>query len=228
LTLIVDATKIVERDLLRDLKMFVSKETTGLNRGALLGAASRLFREKGIDGVGVAEIAKKAGLTHGALYKHFPSKEVLAAEAFYHPIATRNAEADVSNQGVGRSFEDYLDAMFSIEHRDNLANGCPMTASASEIARQGPVVAGSFTRAFKEKVTVLETSIKGRMSAPQRRQLAVAALAAQIGAIAVARAVAKVDASLSNEVLQSVHEMVMSTPTVTGKAKRSRTVRLPR
>ena len=208
--------------------MFVSKETTGLNRGALLGAASRLFREKGIDGVGVAEIAKEAGLTHGALYKHFPSKEALAAEAFYYPIAVRNAETDISDDGRERSFEEYLDAMFSIEHRDNRANGCPMTASASEIARQGPAVAASFTRAFKEKVTSLEASIKGKTPASQRRRFAVAALAAQIGAIAVARAVANVDASLSIEVLQAVRETVRSTRTVTGKAKRTRTVRSAR
>jgi TetR/AcrR family transcriptional repressor of nem operon len=217
----------VER-FLGERKVFVSKETTGLNRGALLGAASRLFREKGIDGVGVAEIAKEAGLTHGALYKHFPSKEALAAEAFYHPIATKNAETDVSDEGRDRSFEEYLDAMFSIEHRDNLANGCPMTASASEIARQGPAVAASFTRAFKERVTDLEASIKRRMPASQRRQFAVSALAAQIGAIAVARAVAKVDASLSKEVLQAVRETLKSTRTVTGKVKRSRTVRSTR
>jgi TetR/AcrR family transcriptional regulator, transcriptional repressor for nem operon len=115
--------------------------------------------------------------------------------------------------------------MFSIEHRDNLANGCPMTASANEIARQGPAVAASFTRAFKEKVTGLKASINGKMPAAQRRRFAVAALAAQIGAIAVARAVAKVDASLSNEVLQAVRETVRSTRIVTGKAKRSRTAR---
>jgi TetR/AcrR family transcriptional regulator, transcriptional repressor for nem operon len=190
--------------------VFVSKETTELNREALLRAASRLFREKGIDGVGVAEIAKEAGLTHGALYKHFPSKEALAAEAFYHPIAAKNSETDVSDKKRKVSFEESLDAMFSIEHRDNLANGCPMTASASEIARQGPAVAASFTRAFKERLTSLEASIKGRMSASQRRQFAVSALAAQIGAIAVARAVAKVDASLSKEVLQAVRQTVKS------------------
>jgi hypothetical protein len=128
----------------------------------------------------------------------------------------------------GEVVRGYLDAMFSIEHRDNLANGCPMTASASEIARQGPVVAASFTRAFKERVTGLEASIKGRMSADQRRQLAVAALAAQIGAIAVARAVAKVDASLSKEVLQAVRKTVSPRGLLTGNVKRSRTVRPPR
>ena len=194
--------------------MFVSKEITEINRGSLLRAASRLFREKGIDGVGVAEIAKQAGLTHGALYKHFPSKDALAAEAFYHAIATKNAETGTSDDDRNLSFEERLDAMFSIDHRDNLAGRCPMTASASEVARQGTAVAASFTRAFKEKVTALEASIKGRMPASKRRRLAVSALAAQVGAIAVARAVAQIDASLSEEVLRSVRETVRSTRTV--------------
>jgi TetR/AcrR family transcriptional regulator, transcriptional repressor for nem operon len=110
--------------------------------------------------------------------------------------------------------EERLDAMFSREHRDNLANGCAMTASGSEIARQGTGVATSFTRAFKEKVTTLEASIKGKMPASQRRELAVSALAAQIGAIAVARAVAKIDSSLSEEVLRSLRQTVRSSHTV--------------
>jgi TetR/AcrR family transcriptional repressor of nem operon len=210
------------RENFRGLKVFVSKERTALNRDALLGAASRLFREKGIDGVGVAEIAKEARLTHGALYKHFPSKEALAAEAFYHPIAARNAETNVSDEDREVSFEKYLDAMFSIEHRDNLANGCPMTASASEIARQGSSVAASFTRAFKEKVTSLEASIREKMPASQRRHLAVSALAAQIGAMAVARAVAEVDPSLSKEVLRVVRDTVKSTRTAKGKKAKDR------
>jgi TetR/AcrR family transcriptional repressor of nem operon len=188
--------------------LFVSKKATELNRDSLLRAASRLFRQKGIDGVGVAEIAKEAGLTHGALYKHFPSKDALAAEAFYHAIATRNAARGVSDEERTRSFEERLDAMFSIKHRDNLANGCPMTASASEIARQGTGVAASFMRSFNEAVENLEVSIKGKMPASRRRELAVSALAAQIGAIAVARAVVKIDPSLSEEVLRSVRQTV--------------------
>jgi TetR/AcrR family transcriptional repressor of nem operon len=191
-------------------KLFVSKEATALNRDSLLRAASRLFRQKGIDGAGVAEIAKAAGLTHGALYKHFPSKDALAGEAFYHAIATKNAARGASDDERTRSFDERLDAMFSTKHRDNLADGCPMTASASEIARQGTAVAASFTRAFNEAVTTLEGSIKGRMSASKRRELAVSALAAQIGAIAVARAVARVDPSLSEEVLRSVRQTVRS------------------
>jgi TetR/AcrR family transcriptional repressor of nem operon len=195
-------------------KLFVSKETTELNRASLLRAASLLFRQKGIDGVGVAEIAKEAGLTHGALYKHFPSKDALAAEAFYHAIATKSAARGAADDERTRSFEERLDAMFSLKHRDNLANGCPMTASASEIARQGTAVAASFTRAFNEAVTTLELSIKGKMSASRRRKLAVSALAAQIGAIAVARAVVKIEPSLSEEVLRSVRQTVRSSRAV--------------
>jgi TetR/AcrR family transcriptional repressor of nem operon len=201
-------------------ELFVSKEATERNRSSLLRAASRLFRQKGIDGVGVAEIAKEAGLTHGALYKHFPSKDALAAEAFYHAIAARNAAKGVPDEERTRSFEERLDAMFSIAHRDNLANGCPMTASASEIARQGTGVAASFTRAFNEAVTALELSIKGKMPASRRRELAVSALAAQIGAIAVARAVVKIDPSLSEEVLRSVRQTVRSPRTVKRKKVR--------
>src|ERR1700733_14130452 len=60
----------------------VTKEKAAENRAALVQAAGRLFRQRGIDGVGVAEISKKAGLTHGALYAHFPPREPLAAEPF--------------------------------------------------------------------------------------------------------------------------------------------------
>ena len=203
--------------------MFVSKEMTERNRDSLLRAASHLFRERGIDGVGVADIAKEAGLTHGALYKHFPSKDALAAEAFYYAIATKNAAKGRSNEERMRSFEERIDAMFSLQHRDNLANGCPMTASASEIARQGTGVAASFTRAFREGVSALEVSIKGKMPASKRRELAVSTLAAQIGAMAVARAVVKIDPSLSDEVLRSVQQILRSSGMVRrAKIRKSR------
>src|SRR5580698_10097559 len=132
--------------------MRVSKKQSETYRGSLLQAAGRLFNEKGFDGVGVAEVAKEAGLTHGALYAHFPSKDALAAEAFSDGIAHRLT----SMRRRKRTFEEFLDAMFSLEHRDNLADGCPMTASASDIARQGTAVATSFAKAFDDTAAVLE------------------------------------------------------------------------
>jgi TetR/AcrR family transcriptional repressor of nem operon len=186
--------------------MRVSKEKAAENRVAILQAASRLFRKRGVDGVGVAEIAKKAGLTHGALYAHFPSKDALVAEAFSHGFQGNMAR---TREGDRRpSFEDYLGGLLSTYMRDNLETGCPMAASASEIARQGRAVSNSFTRAFKEMVVMLEGSLEHGIPASRRRRLAVAAIAAQIGAIAVSRAVAKMDAALADEVLQSVRETV--------------------
>src|SRR5271168_4223145 len=120
--------------------MKVTKEKSAENRAALVQTAARLFRERGIDGVGVAEISKQAGLTHGALYAQFPSKEALAAEAF----AAANQEGweriKADRGGRPATLTDFLDHYLSSEHRDNLATSCPMSASASEIGRQDKVV----------------------------------------------------------------------------------------
>jgi len=205
--------------------MRVSKEKAVENRSAILQAASRLFRERGIDATGVADIAKEAGLTHGALYAHFPSKDALAAEAFSHGFAGNMKLVRQWEGGRKRNFDKYLDAMFSTQQRDNLASGCPMTASASEIARQGDAISVSFAQGFEEMVRVLENSLNTEIPASQRRRLAIASLSAQIGAIAISRALAKVEPSLSKEVLRSTKEAMRSALTVThdsGKKSRRR------
>ncbi len=188
--------------------MRVSREKVAENRIAILEAASRLFRKRGIDGVGVADIAKEAGLTHGALYAHFPSKEVLAAEAFSHGFDGNMAGFLASTGDRRLSFGEHLDGLFSPDRRDSLETGCPLGASASEVGRQGCVVSASFTRAFEALVAMLENALEDAIPASQRRSLAVATVAAQIGAIAVSRAVAKTNAALADEVLQSVRETV--------------------
>jgi TetR/AcrR family transcriptional repressor of nem operon len=188
--------------------MRVSKERAAENRVALLKAASRLFRKRGIDGVGVADIAKEAGLTHGALYAHFPSKDVLAAEAFSYGFAGNMADTRAWVGDRCLSFQEYLDGYLSTYMRDRLETGCPLAASVSEIGRHDCAVSASFTRAFEEMAAMLESSLEDTIPASRRRRLAVAAAAAEIGAIAVSRAVAKADAALADEVLQAVRETV--------------------
>lgn len=184
--------------------MRVSKEKAAENRDALLDAASRLFRSRGIDGVGVAEIAKAAGLTHGALYAHFKSKDELAAAAFEHGFAGNMVDTQKWAEVHNPQFEDFLDGLLSTRMRDRLETGCPMAASASEIARQGEAVSTSFTRSFEEQVGWLERSLEPSIPAAERRRLAVAAVAAEIGAVAVSRAIVKTDAALANDVLDAV------------------------
>jgi TetR/AcrR family transcriptional repressor of nem operon len=184
----------------------VSKEKSAENRVALLQAASRLFRQRGIDGVGVADIAKEAGLTHGALYAHFPSKDALAAEAFSYGFNGNMAGFLASTDNRRLSFGEHLDGLFSPDNRDRLETGCPLAASASEIGRQGCAVSASFTGAFEEMTAMIERSLENVILASERRRLAVATVAAQIGAIAVSRAIAKTDTALADEVLQAVRE----------------------
>lgn len=186
--------------------MRVSKQQAEENRNALLCAASRLFRGRGIDGVGVAEIAKEAGLTHGGLYAHFQSKNELAAEAFSYGFDGNMAQAREWAGDRKPAFEEYLDGLLSTRMRDNVETGCPMAASASEIGRQGPAVSASFTDAFQRQSALLEASLEEAIPPSERRHLALAATAAEIGAIAVSRAIAKTDAALADEILQAVRD----------------------
>jgi TetR/AcrR family transcriptional repressor of nem operon len=186
--------------------MRVSKEKVTENRLALLQAASRLFRQRGIDGVGVADIAKEAGLTHGGLYAHFTSKDELAAEAFSHGFEGNMADTRAWAGDRNPSFGEYLDGLLSTYMRDKVETGCPMAASASEIGRQGRAVSASFTDAFEKMAALLEGSLEDAIPASERRRLAIAAVAAEIGAIAVSRAIAKTDTTLADEVLQAVRE----------------------
>src|SRR5882757_2325839 len=115
----------------RESPLKVTKEKAAENRAALVQAAGRLFRERGIDGVGVAEISKKAGLTHGALYAQFPSKEALAAEAFESAFKGGLEQLTADLDGRPPTLTDFLDWYLSFAHRVKLATGCPMAASAS-------------------------------------------------------------------------------------------------
>jgi TetR/AcrR family transcriptional repressor of nem operon len=186
----------------------VTKEKATENRAALVQAASQLFREHGIDGVGVAEISKKAGLTHGGLYAQFPSKEALAAEAFASALrpGLERLMADPPLQAA--TLAEFLDYYLSAGHRDNLAAGCPMSASASEIARQDKIVGERFTEGFEQFVALFEPSLGTSTVSADGRQRALAMMAALIGGVAASRAVVKVDVKLSNEILLAVRQIV--------------------
>jgi TetR/AcrR family transcriptional repressor of nem operon len=187
--------------------MKVTKEKAAENRAALVRAAGRLFRERGIDGVGVAEISKKAGLTHGALYAQFPSKEALAAEAFAYGLKP-GLEMTADRDGRPAALADFLDHYLSLEHRDNLAAGCPMAASASEVARQDKVICERFAEGFEHFVAVVERGLGASPVKAENRQRALAMMAAMIGGVAASRAVAKTDPKLASQILRAVRRIV--------------------
>jgi TetR/AcrR family transcriptional regulator, transcriptional repressor for nem operon len=186
----------------------VTKEKATENRAALVQAAGRLFRERGIDGVGVAEISKQAGLTHGALYAQFPSKEALAAEAFASALEPVLEKMTVKRAGRPATVTDFIDDYLSLDHRDNMAAGCPMSASASEIARQDKIVCERFAQGFEQFAALIERGLGAAAVKADKRQRALTMMATMIGGVAASRAVAKADPKLSNQILRAVRQIV--------------------
>jgi TetR/AcrR family transcriptional regulator, transcriptional repressor for nem operon len=120
----------------------------------------------------------------------------------------------------GPGLTSYLDFLVSTSHRDDLAGGCPLTASASEIARQHEAVSARFAEGFERMVDAIEAVLDRIPSDADRRQRALAIIAAEIGAIAVARATVKSFPHLSTEVLIAVRRVLGE---VGGEARRPRT-----
>lgn len=183
--------------------MKITREQAAENRRVLVETAARLFREKGIDGVGVAEISKAAGLTHGALYAHFPSKDALAAEAMQ--FSTRSAFGKLTARPV--TLPGLIDYYLAPEQRDNLAEGCPLAAAASEVARQDAAVGANYTSGYRQMVDYICTQLPPGAG---QRQRALAIMAALVGGLSVSRNVYKTDPRLADEVLESVRFMLLN------------------
>ena len=182
------------------IAMKVTKEKSAENRRALVRAAGKLFKQHGINGIGVADIGREAGLTHGAVYAQFDSKEALAAEALADSLE-RGYARRVESAGDDFNLGDYLDWYLGKRHRDNLETGCAMTAAGSDIARQGKKVSCAFADGFAQFAQNFERNLGNSQSSASDRERALAVASAAIGAVIVSRAVAKADPELADEIL---------------------------
>ena len=188
--------------------MRISKEKAAENRTALIRAASKLFRERGIDGVGVAEISKEAGLTHGALYAHFKSKEELALEALSYGLEQNNARMYASTVGGMPDLAGFLDHYLSPETRDDYGNRCPIAASASEIGRQDKALSARFAEGYLVMARTFERQIAENGAGTDALARGMLAVAAMIGSVTVARGVAKANPVLSEQVLKAARRLL--------------------
>ena len=173
-------------------------------RQAVLEVAARLFRERGVEAVSVAEVMAAAGLTHGGFYGHFESKEALAAEACGQAFGRACARwesfaADPAGEGFARLLGSYLAAA----HRDSPGNGCAGPTFLAEAARDVP--GGSVRQAYATGIRGLAGALERLLPASmrrRRRERALLALAAMVGAVSIARAVG--EDPLSEEILAAV------------------------
>jgi TetR/AcrR family transcriptional repressor of nem operon len=188
--------------------MKISKEKSEANRAALVETASRLFREKGIDGVGVAEISKSAGLTHGALYAHFPSKEALAAEALAWSLEQGNAKLYTNTVDGEPDLDRFLSDYLAVDSLDNYAEHCAMAASASEIGRQDAAISAKYTEGYMVLVRAFERRVAANNPEVDALATAMGIVAAMVGSLSVARATAKARPDVSAQVLRGVRLMI--------------------
>ena len=156
----------------------------------ILSAAARAIRRSGYDGTGVADIMKEAGLTHGAFYAHFESREAMLAEAANRACAESAAVAAdvVASAPSEQALVSLLRTYLSREHLEQVEMGCPLVALGSETPRQAPEVRRATTRHIKEMIdrVARQSPDWGQPGAHDRALVTVATM---VGTLLLARAV---------------------------------------
>jgi TetR/AcrR family transcriptional regulator, transcriptional repressor for nem operon len=182
-----------------------SKTEKAKTHERIVAIAAKKFREKGLAGIGIADLMKEAGLTVGGFYKHFKSRDALVAEAVGSALEMWKERIDAAAAGGPRVTYDLLvDDYLSEAHRDHPGVGCPVGALAGDLARSDRRTRAVATRKIRDNIELLATLIRGttKMDKGTARSRAVMTYCAMVGAISMARAVS--DEELSHEILKTV------------------------
>ncbi|WP_336959056.1 TetR/AcrR family transcriptional regulator [Sphingobium aquiterrae] len=195
--------------------MKVTREQAARNRETVVDTASRLFRERGVGGVGIADIMRESGLTHGGFYGQFASKEELAAEACTVALAASAekwvglaAQARGGPEGDAAIFPAIAANYLRDAHVDAAGTGCALVALAADAARSRGPVSAAFTQGMLALAAVLETAVPA--DAPARRETALAAMSQMMGALMLARAVD--DPALAQDILSAARAALGANP----------------
>jgi TetR/AcrR family transcriptional regulator, transcriptional repressor for nem operon len=172
-------------------------------RRHIVEVASRQFRENGVAAAGIAGIMSAAGLTNGAFYLHFDSKEDLV-----HAVLGDERERGLENNlrgdvGLEESIRNYL----ASRHRDNAGSGCPTAALVAEIARHPAKTREIFTKKVEEIIDLIAGHLRHGSTAGRRRK-ATAIYGVIVGSLQLARAVN--DRKLSDEILENAIESALT------------------
>jgi TetR/AcrR family transcriptional repressor of nem operon len=185
--------------------MKVTKAQVQANRARVVETASALFRERGYDGVGVADLMAAAGFTHGGFYKHFGSKADLMAES----TACGIAQTVALTAGVDTA--EFVRHYLSRAHRDARATGCTMAALGGDAARQPEAVRATFAAGIESLLAALghEGTPAGDADAGRARAQALDLLAHAVGAIVMSRACPD-DSPLADEILAVCRDGILA------------------
>ncbi|QAU45244.1 TetR/AcrR family transcriptional regulator [Bradyrhizobium guangzhouense] len=175
-------------------------------RRHILDVASAQFRESGIAAVGLAGIMSEAGLTNGAFYTHFASKEDLVREVLVDAL-TRREQRHKANLENGVAVETVIRDYLSARHRDRAGTGCPTAALAAEIARHPKTTRDAFTGKISDLIGLMAEQIR-QGTAEERRRRAITIYSTMVGALQLARAVN--DRRLSDEILENAVDAALT------------------
>ena len=168
--------------------MRYSREHKQETHAKIVKKAAVLLREKGAHGIGVADLMKEAGLTHGGFYAHFESREALVIEAFAYAMDRsterwrRIAEQTPADKRLTTIIQSYLTPV----HRDDPGHGCAVPALGAEIARESPRTRKAFAAKLEQMIDMITDQVSGVPRKAARKQ-AVATLATMIGTLVLAR-----------------------------------------
>ncbi|MGE9692961.1 TetR/AcrR family transcriptional regulator [Streptomyces sp. CH6] len=192
----------------------ITREDKARNRQNILDAAGRMFRLQGIDGVGIAELMKEAGLTHGGFYNHFASKNDLVVEAceasFAASLGSLSQTIEEGPDAGGSPLKRAVDGYLSPAHRDAPDGGCPSASLATDAGRHHEAVQRVYAEGVEGYLTgfaaefLREAEEEGRALTPdEARRRAMRLLSEMIGTLTLARAVRHVEPELSDEILRA-------------------------
>jgi TetR/AcrR family transcriptional repressor of nem operon len=177
-----------------------SKADKAASHARIVEVAADLFRERGVNGIGLAELMQAADLTHGGFYRHFASRDELVAEAVERALADGSSVATAIAAHPASTIGSVIDGYLSLAHRDRVASSCAVTTLATDIARSGERPRTAYT-AQVERYVDLIVKLVAHLPPKKRRAAALTVLATLVGAVSMARAVN--DDELSKEILKS-------------------------
>ncbi|MDO9062273.1 MAG: TetR/AcrR family transcriptional regulator [Bradyrhizobium sp.] len=204
--------------------MRYSREHKLETHARIVRKASVRIREKGAHGIGVADLMKDAGLTHGGFYAHFDSREALVIEAFVYAMDRSTerwrklAETTPPAKRMAAIVESYLTPL----HRDDPGHGCAITALGAEIARESPKTRKAFAAKLDQMVDMLAEQMP-RVPRKAARKQALAALSTMVGALVLARIAGS--GELSDDILAAGSDAALgraASPKPTAKKTRPR------
>ena len=198
-----------------EVVMGVTKQQAAANRQAIIDAAAKLFRERGVDAVGLNELMEAAGFTRGGFYNHFRSKDALVGAVMAQALeaGSENVAKVVATSHAKQAdpLQRLVDWYLSPDHRRNLVGGCPLSGFAGDVRRLDPHSREAYAlglQATLHQYAGLIGDPKADRKAVRRESIAF--FSEMVGALVLSRAVAEADPALADEILGSVRRHLHS------------------